>query len=46
VDNHEGLAALPRRDGSIRFYVLSDDNFNPAQRSLLVAYDWTPALKR
>jgi len=42
MDNHEGLAALPRPDGSVRFYVLSDDNFNPTQRTLLVAYDWTP----
>ena len=43
VDNFEGLAAIPRQDGSVRFYLLSDDNFSPTQRTLLVAYDWRPA---
>jgi hypothetical protein len=42
VDNFEGLAALPRADGSVRFYLISDDNFSPAQRTLLLAFDWTP----
>ncbi len=43
VDNFEGLAALPRPDGSVRFYIISDDNFSPAQRTLLMAFDWRPA---
>ena len=42
VDNFEGISALPRADGSVRFYLISDDNFSPAQRTLLLAFDWTP----
>jgi len=42
VDNYEGLAALPRADGSVRFYLISDDNFSRLQRTLLVAFDWHP----
>lgn len=42
VDNTEGVAALPRPDGSIRFYLISDDNFASNQRTLLLAYDWRP----
>jgi hypothetical protein len=43
VDNFEGLAAVPRPSGgAIRFYLLSDDNFSAAQRTLLLAFDWTP----
>ena len=40
VDNFEGLAAVPRRDGRVRFYMLSDDNFSASQRTLLLAFDW------
>ena len=43
VDNFEGIAAVPRNDGSIRFYIISDDNFSPVQRTLLMAFDWRPA---
>jgi hypothetical protein len=43
VDNFEGLAAVPRADGSVRFYIVSDDNFSPSQRTLLLAFDWRPA---
>jgi hypothetical protein len=42
VDNFEGVAAAPRADGSIRFYLLSDDNFSAGQRTLLLGFDWTP----
>lgn len=42
VDNLEGLAAMPRRDGGVRFYLLSDDNFSKLQRTLLLAFDWRP----
>lgn len=43
VDNYEGLAAIPAKDGSVRFYLLSDDNFQSSQRTLLLAFDWKPA---
>ena len=43
VDNYEGLAAIPAEDGSVRFYLLSDDNFQSSQRTLLLAFDWKPA---
>lgn len=39
VDNFEGLAAVRRPDGGVRLYILSDDNFNPGQRTLLMAFD-------
>jgi hypothetical protein len=42
VDNFEGLAAVPQADGRIRFYLLSDDNASPSQRTLLLAFDWQP----
>jgi len=42
VDNFEGLAAVPRPDGSVRFYLLSDDNARDSQRTLLLAFDWRP----
>jgi hypothetical protein len=40
VDNFEGLAAVPGLHGDIRFYLISDDNFSPSQRTLLLAFDW------
>jgi hypothetical protein len=46
VDNFEGLAALPRPDGSVRFYLISDDNFSNLQRTLLLAFDWVPRRER
>lgn len=42
VDNFEGLAVAPQPDGALRFYLLSDDNFQASQRTLLLAFDWTP----
>jgi hypothetical protein len=42
VDNFEGLAAVPRADGGVRFYLLSDDNGSASQRTLLLAFDWRP----
>jgi hypothetical protein len=38
TDNFEGVAA-ERRDGATRLYILSDDNSNPMQRTLLLAFD-------
>jgi len=43
VDNFEGLAAVPKPDGAIRFYLISDDNFSSSQRTLLLAFDWKPS---
>lgn len=42
VDNFEGVAVVPRANGTWRLYLLSDDNFNASQRTLLLAFDWTP----
>lgn len=38
TDNFEGVAA-ERRGAATRLYILSDDNFNPVQRTLLLAFD-------
>jgi len=42
IDNFEGLAAVARTDGRVRFYLLSDDNGSASQRTLLLAFDWRP----
>lgn len=41
VDNFEGIAAVRHGDG-VRLYLLSDDNGNRAQRTLLLAFDVAP----
>lgn len=38
TDNFEGIAAVAHNGGT-RLYILSDDNDNPAQRTLLLAFD-------
>ena len=38
TDNFEGVAAVAH-DGGVRLYILSDDNANTAQRTLLLAFD-------
>lgn len=38
TDNFEGIAA-ETRNGKTRLYILSDDNFNPMQRTLMLAFD-------
>lgn len=38
TDNFEGVAATVR-EGATRLYILSDDNDNPRQRTLLLAFD-------
>lgn len=43
VDNIEGVSAVPGKDGSTRFYLLSDDNFSNSQKTILLAFDWKPA---
>jgi hypothetical protein len=42
VDNMESIAALPNPDGSVRLFVISDDNFAGWQRTLLLMFDWKP----
>jgi hypothetical protein len=42
TENFEGLAAVPRPDGSVRFYMISDDNGSARERTLLFAFDWRP----
>ncbi len=39
VDNYEGLAVRRRADGRAVAYVLSDDNFNPLQSTLMMAVE-------
>ena len=43
VDTLEGVSAVPGKDGAIRFYLLSDDNFSNSQKTILLAFDWKPA---
>ena len=41
VDNMEGIAILPTADNKgWRLYLISDDNFRPEERTLLMAFDW------
>ncbi len=42
VDNIEGVAVVKRPDDVRRLYLISDDNFSRYQRTLLMAFDWTP----
>ena len=41
VDNMEGLAVVPEGEG-YRLLIVSDDNFNVLQRTLLLSFLWTP----
>ncbi|KQY90880.1 MULTISPECIES: esterase-like activity of phytase family protein [unclassified Brevundimonas] len=43
TDNFEGVAATAGVSGT-RLYILSDDNDNPRQRTLLLAFDVEPAV--
>ena len=43
VDNFEGVAVVPRADGGIRVYLVSDDNGSAEQRTYLLAFDWQPS---
>lgn len=42
LDNMEGIAVAPGPNGKLRLYLVSDDNFSANQRTLLLAFDWTP----
>jgi hypothetical protein len=52
VDNLEGVAAVPQAGGRVRFYLIADDNFGTynglptGQKTLLMAFDWTPPTGR
>lgn len=41
-ENYEGLAAIGQADGSIAMLIIADNNFNPFQRTQLVALRWRP----
>ncbi|MEM9225262.1 MAG: esterase-like activity of phytase family protein [Pseudomonadota bacterium] len=43
VDNFEGVAISKGPEGQIRIWMISDNNFNDAQRTLLFAVDLDPA---
>ncbi|WP_157072390.1 esterase-like activity of phytase family protein [Brevundimonas bacteroides] len=43
VDNFEGVAAVASASGT-RLYLLSDDNDNPVQKTLLLAFDLAPLI--
>lgn len=42
VDNFEGIAAHTAGDGSLRLTLISDDNFSPLQRNLIVQFELAP----
>lgn len=42
LDNAEGIAAAPLPDGGTRLWIVTDDNFRPWMRTLLVALDLRP----
>lgn len=42
LDNMEGIAVAPAANGKVRLYLVSDDNFSANQKTLLLAFDWTP----
>lgn len=43
VDNFEGVAARRSNSGETLVYIVSDDNYNPLQRTLLLMFALTPA---
>ncbi|MFZ5608069.1 MAG: esterase-like activity of phytase family protein [Pseudomonadota bacterium] len=40
VDNFEGLAVRPAADGGLDLFLITDDNFNPLQKTLLIKLHW------
>lgn len=42
IDNMEGLASRLSEEGRILIYLISDDNFNPFQRTLLLMFEVMP----
>lgn len=41
-ENYEGMAIVPQADGTVRLWLVSDDNSNRFQRSLLLHLSWDP----
>jgi hypothetical protein len=41
-DNFEGLALVTNAAGGVRLFILADDNFDPKERTLMMAFDWVP----
>jgi hypothetical protein len=39
TDNFEGLAVIPAPGGGLSLYLISDDNFSPVQRTLLLRFE-------
>ncbi len=39
IDNFEGVSVVPQADGGARLYIVSDNNFNARQRTLLYAFE-------
>lgn len=39
VDNFEGIGTARNADGSTRIYIVSDDNYNRIQRTIIYAFD-------
>ncbi|MBV1933623.1 MAG: esterase-like activity of phytase family protein [Parvibaculaceae bacterium] len=42
IDNMEGLSVVEKPDGSIWLHMISDDNFNSLQRTLLLTFELIP----
>jgi len=42
IDNMEGLSVVEKPDGSIWLHMISDDNFNSVQRTLLLTFELKP----
>lgn len=45
LDNVEAIAVERRSGGGLRLWLMTDDNFQPPMRTLLIALDW-PALRQ
>ena len=39
VDNYEGMTLVPSPDGSLRLFVISDDNYRVEQKTILLIFD-------
>lgn len=42
VDNMEALDIQVQADGTVRLFMMSDDNFSVRQQTLLLVFDWQP----
>lgn len=45
-DNYEGLTMVDRGHGVVDIWLISDDNFNPYQRTLLLHLQWPDAYEK